>query len=131
MKMCSGCTCYTCLNYWSQRCPYGGCWDEYRAKYDPWKGEERRSWTLWDQPGEQEHWCRGGVFYPVNECPYYELYDAEKTTVRTCLFGNVKVFQDGYIQCGLVDGVFGCELCYERFEEEQTRLSEKEEEEND
>lgn len=43
MATCSDCLCYYCLYYWSERCPYRGCYDDYRAQEDPytdhfWKG---------------------------------------------------------------------------------------------
>ena len=58
---CGDCVCKSCLLWWSQRCPYGGCYDEHRAKVDPWPGPVRKSWTDWNKPGEQAHWCRGGA----------------------------------------------------------------------
>lgn len=36
--------------------------------------------------------------------------------VKECLKTNVSIFQDGYIECSLVDTV-GCEKCYEEFME--------------
>jgi len=116
MGTCSKCACRSCLLWWSQRCPHGGCWDDHRAKVDPWPGEVRKSWTNWNLPGEQEHWCRGGAFYPTDSCLDYIEYEHDKVQVRTCLVENVQVFQDGYILCGLVN-VLGCEECYRRFEE--------------
>ena len=117
---CGDCVCRSCLLWWSGRCPYGGCWDEERARSDPWPGPVRKAWTDWNKPGEQAHWCRGGVFYPVSECLKHILYVREKTIVRSCLVANVTVYQDGYIQCSLVD-VIGCEECYRRFEEKIER----------
>ena len=113
---CGHCVCRTCLMWWSRRCPRGGCWDEYRAKADPWPGEVRTSWTNWNLPGEQAHWCRGGAFYPVDTCPDYVRYESDRTLVRACLLENVTIFQDGYILCGLVN-VLGCQECYRQFEE--------------
>lgn len=35
MMTCSDCLCYYCLYYWSERCPYGACYDDHRAQADP------------------------------------------------------------------------------------------------
>lgn len=117
---CSDCACHTCLYYWSERCPYGECWDDYRARYDPYPAHHmgdapRTHWTDWDEPGEQRHWCRGGAFYPDNQCTHYVMYEEGKHTVRTCLFANVDVYQDGYIGCCMI-AAQGCQWCYDRFE---------------
>lgn len=100
--------------WWSGRCPYGGCFDDHRAKVDPWPGPVRTAWTDWNKPGEQAHWCRGGAFFPTDHCEHYIHYDKDKAIVRTCLESNVVVYQDGYIQCYLID-MMGCEECYRRF----------------
>lgn len=113
---CGTCICRSCLLWWSQRCPYGGCYDEHRAKVDPWPGPVRKSWTDWNKPGEQAHWCRGGVCYEVDSCPHYIRYERDKAIVRSCLEANVVVYQDGYIQCSMID-LYGCGECYRRFEE--------------
>lgn len=115
---CGDCICRNCLMWWSQRCPHGECFDDYRAKAEPWPGKVRKSWSNWNLPGEQAHWCRGGICYAVPECEHFVEYDSTKTLVRTCLVENVQVFQDGYILCGLVN-VMGCEECYRRFEERE------------
>lgn len=109
------CICKDCLMWWSRRCPYGGCYDDHRAKVEPWPGPVRKTWTNWNLPGEQAHWCRGGIFYPISSCEHYVRYERDKTIVRTCLLENVQVFQDGYILCGLVN-ILGCKYCYEQFE---------------
>ena len=114
---CSECVCDTCLYWWSMRCPLGGrCFDDYRAKVEPFPGPVRKMWTDWDKPGEQAHWCRGGTCYPVKACEHYVAYERDKTYVKTCLDANVTVFQDGHMWCSIVDTV-GCEECYRRFEE--------------
>lgn len=113
---CGPCACRTCMLWWSARCPYGGCYDDHRAKVEPWPGKVRTSWTNWDKPGEQAHWCRGGACYPVERCDHYILYEPEKTLVRDCLDAVVVVYQDGYIRCSIVDNV-GCEECYRRFQD--------------
>ena len=118
---CSGCVCQRCLYWWSGRCPYGGCWDDHRAQVDPYDRAHpdkppRRAWSNWDAPGEQAHWCRGGIFYPIYFCQHFAEYEGQ--TVKGCLKENVSIFQDGYIRCGLVDSL-GCEKCYEDFMEKE------------
>ena len=116
MGGCGPCVCKKCLLWWSGRCPRGGCWDEWRAAHEPWPGPVRRQWTDWDRPGEQAHWCRGGACYAARACPDYIEYEADKTIVQDCLEGAVVKYQDGYIQCSMIE-VMGCEECYRRFEE--------------
>lgn len=111
---CGNCLCKTCLYWWSGRCPHGECFDDWRAKHFPYPYGERRSWSAWKEPGEQDHWCRGGSFYPHHECEKYRKYT--NCTVRTCLLANIEKFQDGYIRCSLIE-TMGCEECYKRFEE--------------
>lgn len=120
MGTCFNCVCRSCLLWWSQRCPHGGCRDDWRAVHDPWPGPVRKGWTNWDAPGEQSHWCRGGALYPVNNCLEFIHYDSEETVVKDCLEGVIVKYQDGFIQCSLID-VFGCEECYRRFEERSDR----------
>ena len=116
---CNSCPCDTCLYWWSQRCPYGGCYDNYRAKYDPYNVHHmtdppRKAWSDWDLPGEQRFWCRGGVFFPADpdDCEHYIKYEGQR--VESCLKANVSIFQDGYIDCSLIRN-FGCERCYEEW----------------
>ena len=116
---CSDCICYSCLYYWSARCKYGGCFDDYRAKYKPFTGQHpgqapRKQWSEWNKPGEQEHWCRGGALYPAGEgeCGYYVRYEGQR--IEECIKAAVAVFQDGYIMCSLIDN-YGCQKCYEEF----------------
>lgn len=114
---CNVCICRDCLMWWSQRCPHGECYDDYRAKFMPYDkahpGEPpRTAWTNWKT--DQAFWCRGGSFYPTNQCDYYQHYDDSKVRVESCLQQNVQIFQDGYILCGLVNTV-GCTACWERF----------------
>ena len=117
---CSACVCKTCLWYQSGRCPYGGCYDDLRAREQPWAGRVRTSWSNWERPGEQAHWCRGGSFYPVRQCDEYAAYDGGKHTVEECLLSNIERFQDGFIRCSLVENT-GCEECYRQFEQRQER----------
>lgn len=120
MAGCSDCICWKCLYFWSARCPYGKCWDDHRAKEDPYDRAHpdeppRTLWSNWHKPGEQAHWCRGGTFYPVSYCPHFVKYLGEK--IQRCLLANVQVFQDGYILCDII-GSIGCEECYRRFNDE-------------
>ena len=39
---CFGCCCRNCLYWWSQRCPYGECWDDHRAKVEPYDQAQDR-----------------------------------------------------------------------------------------
>lgn len=117
---CTGCVCNDCMKWWQSRCPYGGCFDDGRAETMPYSkahpGVIRKSWSEWDKPGEQEHWCRGGAFYPTRMCDRYVKY--QKPVVRECLEANVVVWPDGYIDCSLVNAI-GCEECMKRWEEKQ------------
>lgn len=121
LRSCRDC-CNRCMMWWSGRCPYGGCWDDHRAKISPYirvTGETRCGWSDSQEPGEQDHWCRGGIFYPVRPemvCPSFVEYKGQ--TVRECIRQNVSVFQDGYILCGIVDSV-GCERCYRELMERE------------
>ena len=117
---CGKCACRACLYWWSQRCPYGGCWDDHRADVDPYdrahpEEPPRTWWSDWNKPGEQAHWCRGGENYPMyEECSHYVRYEGQQ--IKTCLKANVAIFQDGYIECGIIN-TFGCQRCYEEWEE--------------
>lgn len=100
-----------------RRCPYGGCYDDHRADVDPYDKAHpdeppRTAWSYWDKPGEQAHWCRGGVFYPAHYCPSFTKYKG--CQIKECLKCNVAVYQDGYIGCSLVD-TLGCTACYQEF----------------
>ena len=125
---CEDCVCNNCLFYCSGRCPYGGCFDDKRAldyPYDAAHPDEppRKLWSQWAEPGEQAHWCRGGIFYPVSCCKDFVKYKGCK--VKECLKANVAVYQDGYVQCSLLDN-FGCERCYKEFEQKVSIESERE-----
>ena len=116
---CSKCVCKSCLYWWSGRCPYGGCYDDLRARENPYDKAHpdkppRKLWSDWNKPGEQAHWCRGGSFYPSHWCWHYVRYEGQQ--VKGCLESAVNVYQDGYIYCPLVE-CFGCEECYRRFKE--------------
>ena len=114
---CTGCICMDCLFWWSLRC---GCFDEFRAETDPFikahDGRIRKGWSHWDKPGEQDHWCRGGEFYPAvpGDCDRFVQYVDQR--IEQCLKAPVSVFQDGFIRCPLVDRI-GCEQCMEEWEE--------------
>jgi hypothetical protein len=110
MAACSDCLCYYCLYYWSERCPYGGCYDDHRAQADPYTDHypERHLWSDSHKPGEQAHWCRGGNLYPTEECPYFEQYEGQK--IEQCYRAMISTFQDGYRSCSMmVNGT--CEKC--------------------
>lgn len=112
------CICRNCLYWWSQRCPHGECYDDYRASYEPYDKAHpdrppRKAWSDWDKPGEQAHWCRGGIFYPISYCEHFVKYKG--CTIKECLKCNVAVYQDEYIDCSMLDAC-GCEKCYEEFE---------------
>lgn len=118
---CESCVCRHCLFWWSSRCRYGECWDDHRAIINPYDKAHpdqplRKLWSNWDKLGEQAHWCRGGITYPIHYCKSFVKYKGQQ--VKTCLKANVSVFQDGYISCGIIDSV-GCERCYEEFEVNQ------------
>lgn len=80
---CGSCVCQKCLYWWSGRCPEGECYDDKRAKEEPYnkafpERSPRTQWSNWNLPGEQAHWCRGGTFYPVSycehlNCPYLKV----------------------------------------------------------
>ena len=111
---CGACQCRTCLFWWSERCPYGECFDDWRAGSDPYDKAHpgqpaRKQWSDWKT--QQAWWCRGGVFYPTASCRHYSEYRGQ--TVQPCLRSNVSVFQDGYISCPIVDSV-GCQACWEQ-----------------
>lgn len=110
---CDECYCRDCLYWWSFRCPYGHCWDDHRAKVKPFNKlfpdqSPRTQWSDWNKPGEQAHWCRGGVLYPERKCEHYIKYEGQ--TIEDCVRANVQVFQDGYMICTLKDAI-GCDAC--------------------
>lgn len=118
--MCSDC-CMKCLYWWSARCPYGGCYDDFMARYYPREqitGEHWSGWSNCERPGEQNHWCRSGRYLCINVekvCPHYVRYEGQR--IEKCLYAPVAVFQDGYISCAICN-TNGCEWCYKQFEEE-------------
>ena len=118
---CSSCICRSCLYWWSARCPYGGCYDDFRAKDNPYDkahpGEPPRTlWSNWNKPGEQAHWCRGGVFYPEHYCERFVKYKG--SVIEECVDCNIQVFQDGFISCSTKDAM-GCEACIDRKQMEE------------
>ncbi len=55
---CGKCVCRSCLYWWSRRCPYGDCYDDHRAKTDPYDKAHpneppRTAWSNWNKPGER------------------------------------------------------------------------------
>lgn len=115
---CSPCICDQCLYWWSSRCPYGRCFDDERARTEPYdkahpEKSPRTGWTIWNRPGEQAHWCRGGFFYPARYCEKFVKY--EGSVIEECVDCPIQVFQDGYIICSLKE-IMGCEACIGRKE---------------
>lgn len=113
---CQDCYCKNCLYWWSSRCIYGKCWDDFRAKKNPYNKvfpdkSPRKGWSSWGRPGEQAHWCRGGVFYPERKCEHYVKYTG--STTEECVEAPIQIFQDGYISCTFKD-LIGCEACVAR-----------------
>lgn len=122
---CGDCVCRSCMYWWSKRCPYGECYDDHRAVVDPYDKADkppRTWWSNWKKPGEQAHWCRGGMLHPVKYCEHFVKYKGQQ--VKECLKANVSVFQDGYIQCSLLNSI-GCEQCYRELEEKIKREERK------
>ncbi|MDB8771821.1 MULTISPECIES: hypothetical protein [unclassified Ruminococcus] len=115
---CRDCYCKTCLRWWSDRCVYGKCWDDFRAKENPYNKifpdkPPRTGWSNWNKPGEQDHWCRGGAFYPERKCEHYVEYTG--CTIEDCIAAPIQLFQDGFLICTLKDSI-GCEACIAREE---------------
>lgn len=120
---CGACVCRSCLYWWSGRCPFGCCYDDKRAEENPYDKAHldrppRTAWSDWNKAGERAYWCRGGTFYPVRYCERFVKYKG--CVVKECLEANVVVYQDGYIDCSLLENR-GCEECYRRFCEKQKR----------
>lgn len=112
---CTECICRSCLMWWSGRCPHGGCYDDHRAKANPYDAAHpgqppRTLWSNWRT--DQAFWCRGGIVYPAVWCEHYVRYQGSR--VENCLGANVQRFQDGYIRCGMGENP-DCHSCYERF----------------
>ena len=110
---CGSCVCQKCLYWWSGRCPEGGCYDDKRAKEEPYNKKfpersPRIQWSNWNLLGEQAHWCRGGNFYPVSYCERFVKYQGSE--IEDCIRAPVQYFQDGYLKCTLKDRI-GCEAC--------------------
>ena len=118
---CTDCLCRYCLRFWQSHCPYGECYDDYRAKTDPYTAHkpERHTWTGSHDPGEQEHWSRGGALYPASECECYIEY--EGSHIEECVKANIQVFQDSFRTCSMmING--SCEMCLQELE---TRKNER------
>ena len=118
IKHCGQCVCDNCLYRWSSRCPYGRCYDDKRAKENPYDKahpdkQPRKLWSNWNKPGEQAHWCRGGSFHPVSYCENFVKY--EGSTVEDCVDAVIQIFQDGHVICSLKD-MIGCDECIARSE---------------
>lgn len=110
---CADCVCKKCLYWWSGRCPYGSCYDDRRAREQPYNEAHpdrapRITWSDWNKSGEQAHWCRGGSFYPTRYCEKFIKYS--ESVIEECINCNIQVFQDGYVSCSLKETI-GCEVC--------------------
>lgn len=110
---CGCCVCKNCLYWWSSRCPYGDCFDDKRARVNPYDKAHpnkppRTAWSNWNKPGEQAHWCRGGSFYITRYCESFVRY--EGSVIEECIDCPIQVFQDGHISCSLKETI-GCEAC--------------------
>jgi len=81
-----GCICRKCLFWWSCRCD-GKC-------------------------KEQE--CTGGWMNQAYACKNFVKIDDSQTKVMDCMEAVIVKYQDGYIQCSIVNDI-GCEECYTRF----------------
>ena len=115
---CGQCICENCLYWWSNRCPNGKCYDDRRAKENPYDKAHpdkppRKAWSNWNKPGEQAHWCRGGIFYPITYCENFVKYEGQ--TVEDCVDAPIQIFQDGYVICSLKETI-GCDECIARSE---------------
>lgn len=119
---CGDCICKDCMRWCQSKCPFGACRDDWRATVNPYDaahgGVIRKQWSDWNKPGEQAHWCRGGICYPAHICEHYVQY--QKPDVQYCLNATVTKWADGTIICSLVDAI-GCEECMRRWEERQGR----------
>ena len=121
---CDGCLCQYCLYFWSWRCPFGQCRDDWRAIHDPRKGEIRKTWSDWNLPLEQEHYCRGGFFVPAEECECFVQYEGQK--IEQCHAAMARVFQDNFRVCSMMQNG-SCENCLR----ELTQIAERGEKENE
>ena len=115
---CGQCICKKCLYWWSRRCPHGDCYDDIRAKENPYDKAHpdkppRKAWSNWNKPGEQAYWCRGGMFYPISYCENFVKY--EGSVVEDCVDAPIQIFQDGYTICSLKETI-GCDECIARSE---------------
>lgn len=96
---CTGCICESCLKRAQGKCPYGCCYDSWRAAHD------------------SQHRCLGGIHYEIDACDEYVEYKGAE--IKYCLNAAITIYQDGSICCPLVE-CLGCEECYELFESKQS-----------
>lgn len=80
---CGSCVCQKCLYWWSGRCPEGECYDDKRAKEEPYnkafpERSPRTQWSNWNLPGEQAR--IGNSVVPIMaqklveaNCPYLKV----------------------------------------------------------
>lgn len=110
--MCGECVCTFCMHWWKCDCPYGTCYDDHRAEIRPREKEtgiHRTGWSNCERPGEQDHWCRGGIFYPSEDCEKFEQYEGQ--TIVQCHRANYSEFQDGSRRCAMFDENGTCSRC--------------------
>lgn len=93
---CDHCVCRKCLFWWSDRCPVGECYDDKRAKEEPYnkafpERSPRTQWSNWNLPGEQAHWCRGGTFYPVSYCEHFAKYQGAKNRMLDAIASGAEI----------------------------------------
>lgn len=67
-------------------------------------------------PCADEGNCRHGRYYTIGYCERWVKYEGSQ--VKDCLRAVVQIYQDGYINCSLLDCV-GCETCMKEWEEIQ------------
>lgn len=114
---CGSCVCQKCLYWWSGRCPEGECYDDKRAKEEPYnkafpERSPRTQWSNWNLPGEQAHWCRGGTFFIIQY--HGETRDGDsrgqlltepiKTIDTSNRYGLVTAFVTKYYKSGIGQG---------------------------
>ena len=54
----------------------------------------------------------------IQHCEHFVKYKGQQ--VKECLKANIAVFQDGYIDCSLINSI-GCEQCYKELKEKIER----------
>lgn len=60
----------------------------------------------------------------IQHCEHFVKYKGLQ--VKECLKANIAVFQDGYIDCSLIEGI-ECEQCYKELEEKMKQEEQEDE----